>query len=155
MPSAAVITVSSEKAAGAREDRSGPKLAGQLEAIGAEVAVIEIVPDDRAVIAGRLRHWVEERIELVATAGGVGFSADDVTPEATFELIDRYTPGLVEAMRASYSPAGWLSRAVAGIAGGTLIVNFPDDEGAIELCMGAIGESLLAAVAAVAGRSPT
>jgi molybdopterin biosynthesis enzyme MoaB len=52
----------------------------------------------------------------------------DVTPEATRKVLDRELPGLAEAMRsasAAKTPNAWLSRAVAGIRGETLIVNLP------------------------------
>jgi molybdopterin biosynthesis enzyme MoaB len=59
-----------------------------------------------------------------------------VTPEATRRVIEREVPGLAEAMRAGCSvsfPHAWLSRAVAGLKGKTLIVNLPGSErGAVE-----------------------
>jgi molybdopterin adenylyltransferase len=59
-----------------------------------------------------------------------------VTPEATRRVIEREAPGLAEAMRAACAPAyrfAWLSRAVAGLKGSTLIVNLPGSErGAVE-----------------------
>ena len=62
------------------------------------------------------------------TTGGTGLTVDDVTPEATRDVIDREAPGYAEAIRADsrdHTPLGLLSRGVSGVRGRTLIVNFP------------------------------
>jgi molybdenum cofactor synthesis domain-containing protein len=67
-------------------------------------------------------------MDLVATTGGTGFAPRDVTPEATRKVIDREAPGLAEALRMfnrDKVPTTILSRAVAGVAGSTIIVNLP------------------------------
>ena len=73
-------------------------------------------------------------MELVLTTGGTGLTPDDVTPEATLAVIDREVPGMAEAMRArslAHTPMAMLSRAVAGTAGRSLIINFPGSPRAI------------------------
>ena len=65
---------------------------------------------------------------LAVTTGGTGFSRRDVTPEATEAVINRVAPGIAEAMRAAsvqITPRGMLSRGIAGLRGGTLIINLP------------------------------
>jgi molybdopterin biosynthesis enzyme MoaB len=55
-------------------------------------------------------------------------TADDVTPEATRDVIDREAPGYAETIRAesrAHTPLGILTRGISGIRGRTLIVNFP------------------------------
>ena len=78
---------------------------------------MELIPDERELIAGRLRFYAdEEGCELIATTGGTGLSRDDVTPEATRDVIDREAPGFAEAMRsrhASKFPSTGSSRAVS------------------------------------------
>ncbi|HEX9115462.1 MAG TPA: MogA/MoaB family molybdenum cofactor biosynthesis protein [Anaerolineae bacterium] len=126
-----ILTISDRSAVGARPDLSGPALAGAVRAqlAGAQVAVMSIVPDERAEIADILRRWTDERhLDLILCTGGTGFAPRDVTPEATRDVIDRDAPGLGEAMRAAslrLTPHAMLSRAVAGIRGHTLIVNLP------------------------------
>ncbi len=124
-----ILTVSDRGARGEREDRSGPALAEAILAMpGAEVVARAVVPDERSEIEAALRRWVEEGLDLILTTGGTGFSPRDVTPEATRAVIEREAPGLAEAMRAEslrLTPHAMLSRAVAGIAGCTLIVNLP------------------------------
>jgi molybdenum cofactor synthesis domain-containing protein len=148
---AAIITVSTSRAAGEGEDESGARLAELARSLGAEIAGHDVIPDDRAQIEARLRHWAdEERCELVLTSGGTGFSPADVTPEATRATIEREAPGLAEAMRAASrgrTPHWMLSRAVAGIRGATLIVNLPGSTAGVEQAGEAIAGALPHAVA--------
>jgi molybdenum cofactor synthesis domain-containing protein len=153
---AAIVTVSSSKSRGEGEDESGARLAEVAKEMGAEIAGRDLVPDDRAQIEERLRHWSDaERCELVLTTGGTGFAPSDVTPEATRAVLEREAPGLAEAMRAAsreHTGHWMLSRAVAGIRGSTLIVNFPGSPRSIEEVGGAIAAALPHAVALIRGR---
>jgi molybdenum cofactor synthesis domain-containing protein len=155
---AAVITVSTSKAAGEGEDESGPALAAFAEGLGLELAGSEIVPDDRERISERLIHWADrEGCALVLTSGGTGMSPSDVTPEAIRGVIDREAPGIAEAMRIAsreHTPHWMLSRGVAGMRGGTLIVSFPGSPGSIAQAGAAIAEALPHALALLAGESP-
>ena len=123
-----MLTVSTSVARGTREDSSGEALADRCRAAGLEV-VQEIVADDREAIAAALRRFAdEERARFVFTTGGTGMTPDDVTPEATRDVIDREAPGYAEAIRAdsrAHTPMGILTRGTSGIRGRTLIVNFP------------------------------
>jgi molybdopterin adenylyltransferase len=126
----AVITISTSVAAGDTEDLSGKALAEAATVAGADVVATEVVSDDRDAIEEVLRRHSapEAEIALIFTTGGTGLTSDDVTPEATRAVIDRDAPGFAEAMRAEsvkYTPMGIVSRGVSGIAGQTLIVNFP------------------------------
>jgi molybdenum cofactor synthesis domain-containing protein len=131
----AVITVSTTLARGEGEDVSGPRLAAAAEAAGAQVVATEVIPDDRATIETRLRAHVAAGVAFVFTTGGTGLTPDDVTPEATRAVIERDAPGFAEALRAAsllYTPHGILTRGVSGVAGRTLIVNFPGNPKAID-----------------------
>lgn len=153
---AAVITISTSKSRGEGTDESGARLAELASGIGAEVVSREILPDDRAAIENRLRFLADqERCDLVLTTGGTGFAPSDVTPEATLAVVERQAPGIGEAMRAASREhtAHWmLSRAVAGIRGSTLIVNFPGNPASIEQAGEAIADALPHALELVAGR---
>jgi molybdenum cofactor synthesis domain-containing protein len=130
----AILTVSTSVSAGDGEDLSGPALAEAAAAAGAEVVAQGLVSDDAAAIAAWLRAQVAVGVDLVLTTGGTGLTPDDVTPEATLAVIEREVPGLAEAMRAEslrYTPMSMLSRALAGTAGGSLIINFPGSPKAI------------------------
>lgn len=143
---AAVLTISTSRAGGEGEDRSGPALAEFARGVGATVVGTEVIPDERELIEGRLRWWCDEGgCELVLTTGGTGFSPDDVTPEATRAVIEREAPGIGEAMRAAsreHTPMWMASRAIAGTRGRSLIVNFPGNPPAIEQAGAAIAAAL-------------
>ena len=141
----AIITVSTSVAAGENEDRSGAALAKLAEAAGAEIIARDVVADDRKAIEKLLRKHAKDGAALIFTTGGTGFTQDDVTPEATRAVIDRDAPGFAEAMRAEalkHTPMGILSRGVSGIAGRTLIVNFPGNPKAIGELFPVIGPTL-------------
>lgn len=146
-----ILTVSDRSHRGEREDRSGPALAQALhefwaaasQAGGEErlpedhVIAAAIVPDERASISAQLVAWCDDdRLDVVLTTGGTGFAPRDVTPEATLDVVARQAPGLAEAIRAESQRVtrhAMLSRGVAGIRGGTLIVNLPGSpRGAVE-----------------------
>jgi molybdenum cofactor synthesis domain-containing protein len=130
----AILTISTSVAAGRTEDRSGLALADAARAAGADVFAQDVVSDDRAQIEAALRGFLDAGAALIFTTGGTGLTPDDVTPEATKAVIDRDAPGFAEAMRAEslkYTPMGILTRGVSGIAGRTLIINFPGNPKAI------------------------
>ncbi|HWX52195.1 MAG TPA: MogA/MoaB family molybdenum cofactor biosynthesis protein, partial [Solirubrobacteraceae bacterium] len=137
-------------------DESGARMAELAERLGADVLAREVIPDDRRRIEERLRHWADsERCELILTTGGTGFAPSDVTPEATGAVIERLAPGISEAIRAAsreHSRHWMLSRALAGIRGRTLIINFPGSPASIEQVSGAIAGSVPHAVELLAGR---
>lgn len=140
---AAVVTVSTSAAAGTAGDESGPLLAGLVERSGLfpEGVRTVTVSDDRASIVSALNAEVGAGTALVITTGGTGFSPDDVTPEATRDVIEREAPGLAEAIRADAAKritTGILTRGVAGMVGGTLIVNFPGSPRAVKESFAAI-----------------
>ena len=118
-------------------------LAKLLAADGYDVAR-ELVPDDRAAIAAALERLMAEAA-LVLTTGGTGFGPRDVTPEATRDVLEREAPGLAEAIRAdsrSKTPHAMLSRGLAGIVGGSVVVNFPGSPGGARDGYEAIREAL-------------
>jgi molybdopterin adenylyltransferase len=131
---AAVVTISTRVARGDAEDESGPALVELCEAAGLEV-VSEVVTDNREAIAGVLKRLADqEDVRFVFTTGGTGMTSDDVTPEATRDVIDRDAPGYAETIRTesrNHTPLGILTRGVSGIRGRTLIVNFPGSPRAV------------------------
>ena len=124
-----ILTVSDGVSAGERDDRSGDLIAAWAEERGWEVAARLVVADERTAITRRLLELVDgEACDLVLTTGGTGFSPRDVTPEATKAVLERDAPGVAERLRAASReavPFADLSRGVAGIRGGCLIVNLP------------------------------
>jgi molybdenum cofactor biosynthesis protein B len=127
---AAVLTVSDRVSRGEAEDASGDALAELLRADGYEVAR-RVVPDERAEIAAAIEE-LASAAAVVLTTGGTGLAPRDVTPEATRTVLQREAPGIAEALRAdsiAKTPHGLLSRGVAGVLAGTLVVNLPGSTG--------------------------
>jgi molybdenum cofactor synthesis domain-containing protein len=127
---AAVLTVSDRVSRGVVEDTSGDILGGLLEEDGYDVER-RVVPDEADQITAAIAGLADDAA-LVLTTGGTGVAPRDVTPEATLALVDRPVPGIAEALRAdsiAKTPHGLLSRGVAGIVGGTLVVNLPGSPG--------------------------
>jgi len=110
-------------------DTAGPAVVALLRQNWPDAEVrTGLLPDDEDAIAAALRQLSEAGASLVVTAGGTGLGPRDRTPEATRRVIDREAPGLAEAMRvqgAISNKYAWLSRAVVGLKGTTLIVNLP------------------------------
>ncbi len=146
---AAIVTISTSVAAGATEDTSGEILAELTQQAGGEVVAREVATDDETAIQDVLRRHIDADVPLILTTGGTGLTPDDVTPEATRGLIDREAPGFAEAMRAEslkHTPLGILTRGVSGIAGRTLIINFPGNPKAIRELFPVIAPTLRHAV---------
>lgn len=124
-----ILTVSDRSARGERPDASGPALENTVLGYGWQVIWREILPDEFDVLRDFLMQKAEAgQVEVLLTTGGTGFAPRDVTPEATLAIVQRLAPGLAEAMRAEslkITPYAMLSRGVAGIRAGTLIVNLP------------------------------
>jgi molybdopterin adenylyltransferase len=124
-------------AKGEREDASGQAIVELVTAAGFRVEIREVIPDDRATIADRLRLW-SQKVDLILTTGGTGFGPRDVTPEATLEVLERQAPGLSEYMRAGTAEKttlSYLSRGVSGTLGGCLIVNLPGRPAGVRECL--------------------
>jgi len=125
----AVLTISDRCSRGEMTDTAGPAVVALLKQQWPDAEITTgLLPDEEDDIAAELNRLCEAGSALVVTAGGTGLGPRDRTPEATRRVIDREAPGLAEAMRAQGALSNkyaWLSRAVAGLNGNTLIVNLP------------------------------
>ena len=120
---AAVLVASTRAAAGVYADRTGPIIAEWLRERG-------FGDDDRVDLAA----LVAAAPDLVLTTGGTGVAPGDRTPEATRALLDAELPGIPEEVRrrgAAVAASAVLSRAVAGVAGRTVVVNLPGSPGGV------------------------
>jgi molybdopterin adenylyltransferase len=154
---AAVLTVSDGVSAGEREDTSGDVLEELLHGEGFDV-VRRTVPDDARVISDALLELIDDGALLILTTGGTGFAPRDVTPEATREIVEREAPGLAEAIRAdaaTRTPHALLSRGIAGLRGGTLVVNLPGSPGGCRDGFAVIRPALRHGLELAAGQTAT
>jgi len=137
-----ILTVSDRASRGEYEDESGPAIRDLLAEVLVSPfeTVSEVVPDERAEIEAALCRLADSCC-LVVTTGGTGPARRDVTPEATEAVCDRILDGFGEQMRAvslQKVPTAILSRQIAGLRGGTLIVNLPGRPRAIRECLLAV-----------------
>jgi len=129
----AVVIVSSTGAAdGSRDDTTGPLIVEWLTRNGFAADPVVVTPD--AAIADAIEAAVSARPAVLLTTGGTGIHPQDRTPEATRAVLDLELPGIAEAIRSAgraSTPTAALSRAVAGVAGGTIVVNLPGSPGGV------------------------
>lgn len=145
MIEAILVLASDRVSAGVRGDRTAERLAPILARAGVTLRRVEAVPDEIPHLEGALRQALAEA-RLVLTSGGTGIGPRDVTPEATARVIERVLPGLGEAMRAASlgkAPGVLLSRATAGTAGRSIVVNLPGSPGGAAECLAAVLPALL------------
>ncbi len=131
----AVLTVSDTRTAA--NDTSGDALAERILRAGHELAARAIERDDPAALEARLRAWIADpAVDVVITTGGTGITGRDVTPEVFGRLLDKTIEGFGELFRMlSYQSVGtsaMQSRAVGGVAGGTLLFALPGSTGAVK-----------------------
>ncbi|HYW90880.1 MAG TPA: molybdenum cofactor biosynthesis protein B [Gammaproteobacteria bacterium] len=116
-------------------DTSGDTLAERAEQAGHRLIERCIVPDDIYRIRAELSRWIaDDRVEVVLTTGGTGLTGRDGTPEAITPLLDKMIDGFGEVFRAiSFDEIGTSalqSRAIAGVANGTVVFCLPGSTGA-------------------------
>jgi molybdenum cofactor synthesis domain-containing protein len=154
---AAVITASDACSRGEREDASGAALAELLREIGADVVETRILSDDLEPLVQTLQEIARrDDVNLILTTGGTGLGPRDNTPEATLQVIEREAPGIAEVVRAEslkVTPMAMISRGVAGVASGTLIINLPGSPKAVRESFAVIKPVLAHAVDLLAGKT--
>ncbi len=132
-----IVSISDRASAGVYEDKGLPALKAWLgRALKNPVEWVErLIPDEQDGISATLIELVDQaQCHLVLTTGGTGPAPRDVTPEATVAVAHRVMPGFGEQMRQislAFVPTAILSRQVAVIRGGALIINLPGQPKAI------------------------
>ncbi|MGA0433344.1 MAG: molybdenum cofactor biosynthesis protein B [Luminiphilus sp.] len=129
----AVLTVSDTRTTDT--DTSGAFLEEALRSAGHSVVDRRIVIDDIYQLRAVVSQWiVDPGVEVVLTTGGTGFSGRDSTPEAVAPLFDKVIEGFGEVFRAlsldEIGSSTIQSRALAGLANGTVIFCMPGSTGA-------------------------
>ena len=127
-----VLTCSDSASRGESADLTGPVIIEFLQARGHDVHH-ELVSDDEKEIALLLERAVQQRAPVVVCTGGTGIGPRDVTPEAIRLVCDKELPGFGEALRSQRDriPTADLSRALAAVAGRTLVIGLPGSTGGV------------------------
>ncbi|MBO1110431.1 molybdenum cofactor biosynthesis protein B [Bordetella petrii] len=129
----AVLTVSDTRTAG--DDTSGNLLAESLAQAGHNCVRRDIVKSNLYQIRRVLSDWIADPdIQVILTSGGTGFGHRHGVPEAVLPLFDREIAGFEALFRqVSYAEIGSSSiqsRALAGMANGTLVFCLPGSNNA-------------------------
>lgn len=129
----AVLTVSDTRTL--ENDTSGQFLCDALTDAGHHLADRHIEIDDLYRLRAKVSAWIAEPgVEVILLTGGTGFTTRDSTPEAIAPLLDQKIDGFGELFRQlSYGEIGTStvqSRALGGVANGTLIFCMPGSTGA-------------------------
>ena len=134
----AVLTVSDSRR---REtDSGGDLVVERLAAAGHEVAARDLVKDEPHDVGRVVAEWIRDReIQVVVTTGGTGLAKRDGTVDVVERFLDKRIDGFGELFRMlsweQVGAAAMLSRAVGGLAQGTLIFALPGSRAAVELAL--------------------
>ncbi|MDJ0807742.1 MAG: molybdenum cofactor biosynthesis protein B [Gammaproteobacteria bacterium] len=129
----AILTISDSRTEA--NDKSGNILRERSLEAGHKVVDKLIVKDDIYAMRVVFSRWIaDEDVHVVISTGGTGITGRDSTPEAVMPLFDKSIEGFGELFRAisldEIGVASIQSRAVAGLANGTLIFCLPGSTGA-------------------------
>jgi molybdopterin adenylyltransferase len=130
----AVLTVSDTRTL--ETDTSGQVFVDRLIAAGHNLAARVLLKDDLYKIRAQVATWIaEEVVQVVLITGGTGFTGRDSTPEAVGCLLDKQVDGFGELFRqisvADIGTSTVQSRALAGLANGTLVCCLPGSTNAV------------------------
>jgi molybdenum cofactor biosynthesis protein B len=133
-----VVTVSDTRTAD--NDTGGRAIVDLLTSAGHHVAGKVIVNDDASFVRGTIERQLASRdIDVIITTGGTGISSRDTTFEVVEALLQKRLDGFGELFRMiSYETIGsaaMMSRAIAGLTAGHIVVALPGSEAAVRLAM--------------------
>ena len=151
---AVVVVASNRAAAGVYDDTTGPVIVSWLRDQGFECGDPVVRPDGEPVGAA-IRAAADGGARVVLTTGGTGLTPTDRTPEVTRPLLDLEVPGIAEAIRAygvaQGVPTAVLSRGLAGISAGALVINLPGSKGGVKDGLAVVVPALRHAVEQISG----
>lgn len=129
----AILTLSDTRSLA--DDKSGDVLVGRLTGAGHTLAARDILPDDRAAIADKLREWcADPEIDVIISTGGTGLTGRDVTVEAHRDVyekeIDAFATLFTMISFQKIGTSAVQSRACGGVAQGTYLFALPGSPGA-------------------------
>jgi molybdenum cofactor biosynthesis protein B len=121
-------------------DESGKFLKQALSQNGHQVIAYAILKNDAEAIERKIRELLgQDELQVIITSGGTGISHRDVTVETVSSIMEKKLDGFGELFRSlSYQEIGTasiMSRAVAGVIGGKIIICIPGSLGAAKLAM--------------------
>ena len=121
-------------------DESGRFLKDRLEKNGHRVLSYALLANDATAIKKQVETLLQQaELQVIITSGGTGASHRDVSVETITPLLEKKLDGFGELFRfLTYQEIGTtsvMSRAMAGVANGKIIISLPGSLGAVTLAM--------------------
>ena len=121
-------------------DESGRFLKERLAGAGHSVLSYALLKNDPDAIKKTVQNWVARpELQVIIASGGTGASHRDVTVETISPMLDKKLDGFGELFRfLTYQDIGAtsvMSRAMAGVINGKILISLPGSLGAVTLAM--------------------
>jgi len=134
----AVIVISDTRTE--KTDESGRLIMQALSQNGHQVTAYSVLKNDARLISSKLKQLLDEQgLQVIITSGGTGASNLDITIETVSPTLEKRLDGFGELFRSlSYQEIGTasiMSRALAGVARGKVIICLPGSVGAVKLAV--------------------
>jgi len=131
----ALVTVSDTRTPDTDENRFF--LEARLAEAGHRLVAYRLIPDEPAAVASVLEELAATEARVVIFNGGTGIAPRDTTCDVLTGLLEKILPGFGELFRmlsyAEVGPAAMLSRAVAGVWRGRILISLPGSPAAVRL----------------------
>jgi molybdenum cofactor biosynthesis protein B len=133
-----VVTVSDTRTDAT--DTGGRAIVELLTAAGHRVVGRSLVRDDPELLRDAIgRQLANPDVQVIVTTGGTGITSRDCTFEAVSSMLWKRLDGFGELFRMlSYEQIGsgaMMSRALAGVVAGRIVVSLPGSEAAVRLAL--------------------
>jgi len=141
----ALLVMSDSRSKNPSDDRVRPVVENIIKSIDAKLVLYDVIPDEKELIKQKLIDYADRDVDVILTSGGTGLHPRDVTPDATREILDYEVPSIPQAIlyySLNKTKRAMLSRMVAGVRKGKLIINLPGSPKAVDECFGYIVEVL-------------
>lgn len=134
----AVLTISDSRTE--QDDESGMFIRQKLNQKGHRVMSYSILKNEADSIRKKIGELLEqEELQVIITSGGTGVGHRDITVETISPILEKKLDGFGELFRSlSYQEIGTasiMSRAIAGVVRGKVIICLPGSPGAAKLAM--------------------
>jgi molybdenum cofactor biosynthesis protein B len=134
----AVLTISDSRTE--EDDESGRLIKQKLSDNGHRVTSYAVLKDELEAIEKKTNELLgQPELQAIIINGGTGISQRDITIETVSPILEKKLDGFGELFRfLSYQEIGtasMMSRALAGVVGGKVILCLPGSPGAVNLAM--------------------
>lgn len=130
-----LLVLSDSRSKNPKEDKIKPIVEDILKRINAKLVLYDIIPDELKLIQERLIYFSNlDSVQAILTSGGTGLYERDVTPQATKGVLEYEIPAIPQAVlfnALQTTKRAMLSRMVAGVRNGKLIINLPGSPKAV------------------------